>query len=90
MIRRMLDKLGKAQYSQSDVANILQDFLAGSERSWEWDDFISVQIENPELELVRIECLRIRYEHPAGPLGPWCDEEGMEIIRTLANELLTK
>ena len=43
----------KAKLSASEVATYLRDFIEGSGGDWDWDDFTSVPIANPQLEDIR-------------------------------------
>ena len=72
--------------TKEEVAKSIEDFVNGSGGPWDWDDFISVQIADEELETIRIKCLRIQSEYPGGP-NRWCSEEGIEVLRGLANQL---
>jgi hypothetical protein len=37
----------------AEVAGFIRDFLECAGGDWDWDDFTSVRIENPELETIR-------------------------------------
>ena len=43
----------KAKLSATEVATYLRDFIEGSGDDWDWDDFTSVPIANPQLEDIR-------------------------------------
>jgi hypothetical protein len=43
----------KAKLSATEVATYLRDFIGGSGGDWDWDDFMSVPIANPQLEDIR-------------------------------------
>jgi hypothetical protein len=42
-----------AERSPAEVAAYLRDFLNGGGGEWDWDDFTSIPIANPELEDIR-------------------------------------
>ena len=47
---------GKTQsLSAAEVARSLREFLDGSGGDYDWDDFISVPLTDPELEQIRLE-----------------------------------
>ena len=48
----------------AEVAGYLRDFIAGTGGDWDWDDFESVPITDPELDRIRVEAAM------AGPPGP--------------------
>ncbi|HVF37359.1 MAG TPA: hypothetical protein VNA29_05395 [Sphingomicrobium sp.] len=60
-----------------DVASYLQDFLDGGSGEWDWDDFTSIKITNPGLEVIRAQAAAVRV-----PL----DDDGEAKLR----ELLTQ
>jgi hypothetical protein len=43
----------KAQRTAEDVATIIRNFLDGSGKDWDWDDFTSVPIGDVQLEAIR-------------------------------------
>jgi hypothetical protein len=45
--------------SAEEVAGYIRDFLNGSGRDWDWDDFTSVTIESPSLDSIRDEACMI-------------------------------
>ena len=60
--------IGKyADRSAEEVAEFLRDFIEGSGGEWDWDDFISVPIKRPELELIRAEASMV--DLPVTPSG---------------------
>jgi hypothetical protein len=44
------------QPSRSDVVRIISDFVDGKSGEWDWDDFTSCPLKDPELDKVRREC----------------------------------
>ena len=36
-----------------EVVRYLRDFIDGTGEDWDWDDFVSIQIEDPRLEDIR-------------------------------------
>lgn len=42
-----------ADLTPRDVETYLDDFLAGEGGEWDWDDFTSIPITDPALELIR-------------------------------------
>lgn len=37
----------------AEVAGFIRDFIDGTGGEWDWDDFTSVRLANPELEAIR-------------------------------------
>ena len=50
--------------SKADVAKYVEDFVNNEGGEWDWDDFISVPIADPELEKVRQFCAEARRRWP--------------------------
>ncbi len=55
-----------------DVAGYLEEFVEGKGGPWDWDDFTSIPITDPQLEAIRIEALF---------LDPPLDEAGEARLR---------
>jgi hypothetical protein len=70
-----------------EVADLLEGFLDGTSGSWDWDDFISVPIEDDRLETVRKRCAELSFEFPTHRPGYYCGEEGFEVIRNYIRTL---
>ena len=45
--------------SASEVADLIERHIRGTEGPWDWDDFTSVPISNDELDLIRIQCIEL-------------------------------
>ncbi len=43
----------------AEVAGFFSDFINGTGGNWDWDDFTSVPIKNPELDALRREAAQI-------------------------------
>ena len=70
-----------------EVANTIEGFVKGTGNQWAWDGFVSIRLDDPELEAIRQKCISIRDEFPpAGPRG-YCSEAGMEIMRQMVQDL---
>ena len=44
------------------MAVIIEQFLDGTGGRWDWDDFVSLRIEDPELDAIRLRCARLQDE----------------------------
>ena len=77
--------------SNKEVAEVIQHFIDGTDHKWEWDDFVSVQIDDPFLESIRKRCSEIEKEFPVpGKKGLVVNEEGIEVLKTIVKELREK
>jgi hypothetical protein len=72
--------------TKEEVAKTIENFVNGDSGAWDWDDFISVQIANEELDAIRIACVRTQSEYPGGP-SEWCNEKGLEALRNLIKQI---
>ncbi len=75
---------GIGQYkkrSAEEVAGYIRDFTRDSGGEWDWDDFISVRIEDPELEALRDELEALRDEASMVKLP--VTESGIEELKRL-------
>jgi hypothetical protein len=73
--------------SKADVAKYLEDFVNNEGGDWDWDDFTSIPIKDPELDKVRQFCEEARLRWPAPDGRGWCSDEGLAQIRALAAQL---
>jgi thiamine biosynthesis protein ThiC len=69
------------------VAKAIDDFVSGDRNQWEWDGFISIRIDDPELEAIRQRCIAVRDEFPPDKVTDYCSPAGLEAMRKLADGL---
>ena len=70
-----------AEISEADVAEIIDTFLKGGGRPYDWDDFISVTIKEPRLDAIRRRCAGLPEEFPSIDGKAYCSEEGKDVLR---------
>jgi hypothetical protein len=75
------------QRTKLEVAEIIERFLDGTCGPWDWDDFCSHEISDPELESVRNRCSGLDTCYPPAQKGHYCGEVGLEIMRHLVIKL---
>ena len=73
--------------TRSEVATIIESFLSGDCGPWDWDDFISVPIGDPELDLIRERCAQLDSEFPPNATNEYCGEVGNQVLRRYVEEL---
>jgi hypothetical protein len=73
--------------SHQEVANIIESFVEGTGRNWDWDDFCSHEIENRELDAIRLKCCELSSSHPPIAKGQYCNDEGIELLRETVKNL---
>ena len=77
------------QAYEEDAAAI-ESFVDGRGGKWDWDDYISIQEDDPFLESVRLRCARASEDFPTQKKSHYCSDEGIRILRSLATEIRTK
>ena len=50
------------KYTKAEVADIIEQFLDGTGGRWDWDDFTSVKIVDPDLDTIRVRCIELHDE----------------------------
>jgi hypothetical protein len=83
-LRRIMKYL---KSTREEVAKTLEDFVEGRGGKWDWDDFLSLPIEDPQLDQIRGRCDGLSNEFPATTKGNYCGPEGIKVIRDYIREL---
>lgn len=84
-----------ARLTKAEVANIIEHFVDGTGGGWDWDDFTSVRIEDPELDAIRQRCCDLQAPTvPANVIGlrspkvnTYCGPEGFDEMRRMVTVL---
>lgn len=71
----------------AEVAKFMQDFLNGTGPKWEWDDFLSTPLADPELEKIRERCRHLDLEFPPDKPGAFTSAQGLAVIRAYLDQL---
>jgi hypothetical protein len=71
--------------TRAEVANTIQQFLDGTGGQWDWDDFCSTRIADPELDAIRQRCISVHDDFPAEK--GYCDQRGFEVLLGLIERL---
>jgi hypothetical protein len=85
-------KSSETQFSatHADVAKEIENFINGTGKEHDWDDFLHWSISDPFLEKVRKKCEDVYDEYPATEKGHYCSSEGLEVLRMLLDEVKRK
>jgi hypothetical protein len=70
-----------------EVANTIAGFVNGTGSQWDWDGFISIRLDDPDLEAIRQKCVSIRDEFPPSDPHNYCSEAGLEVMRQIVQDL---
>jgi hypothetical protein len=79
--------MAQTHLSREDVRRIINAFVDGTGGRWDWDDFISVPLKDPELERVRLLAAELPDRFPPGLAGGYCSIEGLQVLRKVADRL---
>lgn len=75
------------KFTPEQVAGWIEDFLDGKGGPWDWDDFISLPINDPFLDQIRLHCASLPEEFPPGENENYCSAEGEKIMRDYVRKL---
>jgi hypothetical protein len=70
-----------------EVARAIESFLDHGDSPWDWDDFTSVRIGDPDLDAIRARCAQLDREFPPDEPGQYCGPDGVAVLRGLIREL---
>ena len=73
--------------TREEVALIIERFLAGTGGGWDWDNFCSIEIVDPELDHIRLLCAGAPETYPPTEKGHYCNAQGLDYLRGIADEL---
>ena len=73
--------------TREEIANTIEGFVNGTGSQWDWDDFTSIRLKDPELEAIREKCVSIRDEYPPSDPHTYCNEAGLEVMRGIVADL---
>ncbi|HJT81542.1 MAG TPA: hypothetical protein VJ719_10125 [Chthoniobacterales bacterium] len=70
-----------------EVASTIDGFVNGQGNQWAWDGFISIRLDDPELESIRQEIVALPAKFPSSNPRDYCSEAGMEKMREMVRNL---
>jgi hypothetical protein len=79
--------MGAIKRSRGEVAGIIEQFLDGAGAKWDWDDFCSIEIDDPELDHIRVQCSTVSSTFPPTEKGHFCSSPGYDYLRGIARDL---
>jgi hypothetical protein len=78
----------KYKCSNEQVAQILEDFVAGKGRHYSWEDFtLGMSFDDENLERIRIRCVQLCREFPPEHPKEYCNARGRKVIRDYIRQL---
>jgi hypothetical protein len=76
--------------TREQVADTIEAFVNGTGRQWDWDGFISIRLDDPELEAVRLRCVSLPVEFPPATRTDYCSAAGLQLMRELVKALRSR
>ena len=73
--------------SKAEIIAVITAFLEGSGGQWSWDDFISIRLDDPVLEQVRVAAADLPERFPPTEAGHYTSKEGIAELRRLLDTL---
>ena len=70
-----------------EIANTIDGFANGTGDQWAWDGFISIRLDDPDLEAIRQRCVAIRDEFPPSDPHAYCSDAGLAAMRQIVQDL---
>jgi hypothetical protein len=72
-----------------DAADAIEAMLCKDDVFSDWDDFIADPASDPELERIRLHCLRLPQEFPPAAPDEYCSQPGIEELHGYVRRLRT-
>jgi hypothetical protein len=73
--------------TREEVAKTIDGFISGTGRQWDWDGFVSIRLDDPELEAIRQRCVSLPVEFPPSTKTDYCSAAGIQVMRNLLQGL---
>jgi hypothetical protein len=70
------------QLTKQQVADKIEAFLKAEGGAYDWDDFCTFKIADPELDRIRARCAQLDKEFPPGALVGYgyCNDQGRRVL----------
>jgi hypothetical protein len=69
------------------AAAIIDGFAGGRLMLWEWQNFLRMPLDHPQVAQARERCRAVRDEFPPERPGYYCSADGLETLRAIARQL---
>ena len=73
--------------TREEIANTIEGFVNRTGSQWDWDDFTSIRLKDPELEAIRQRCVSIPDQFPSADPHDYCSEAGLQEMRRIVADL---
>lgn len=72
---------------RTQTTALVRRFVQGTVEPYEWDDFVSIPLRDPELEELRIACVKLPKEFPPTDRRHYCSPAGLAKLESLVSRL---
>ena len=72
-----------------EVIREIKNFLDGGGGAYDWDDFVSIPIQDQRLNAIRIECRELPDKYPPGGCRQYCGDNGLKRLEEIIDDLRT-
>jgi hypothetical protein len=79
----------RMKMTREEVEKVIEQFLSSTGNKWDWDDFVSMRLEDPELEQIRRSCAALPELYPPTVNSGYCDAQGLKALRSTLKNLKT-
>ena len=69
---------------------MIDGFVNGTGKQWDWDGFTSIRLDDPELEAIRKQIVALPVECPPSSPKDYCNETGMDKMRQMVRDLRSR
>jgi hypothetical protein len=73
--------------TRHEIADIIEEFLAGKGGAYDWDDFTTLRIGDRDLDAIREMCSLVRDVFPPKRYEGWCGARGYDVLKRILEEL---
>ena len=74
--------------SRAEIAKTITDFIEGRGGEYDWDDFTTYPLKDPDLEKIRKECYEVCVRFPRRTKTEWCSDEGRDELQRIRDRVL--
>jgi hypothetical protein len=83
----LLNWIGPFLNRRTQVIQAIEEFVNGTSKNYDWEDFLNQPIADPFLDGIRTKCNDISDRYPSGSRNKFCSEEGLQKLREIALQL---
>ncbi|MEN6601010.1 MAG: hypothetical protein ABFD86_01245, partial [Bryobacteraceae bacterium] len=78
---------GSVSPEMQEALQVVHDFLDDQGDPWEWGDFLSLPTADPNVARLQGFCRELPTLYPPNEKTAYCNERGMERLRSVLNDI---